>query len=113
MYITAPKEIHAILTETVACFLPGRAKDLSASLYVVQVLLYFLSVCNLVGFVYEGYNAICEAVLGGGSVLSPFTAEDVFSRFALLCLSAYCLFTFMSMFIHIKPVVSVNCTPPI
>jgi len=26
----APKEIHAILTETVACFLPGRAKDLSA-----------------------------------------------------------------------------------
>ena len=28
----APKEIPAILTETVACFLPGRAKDLSASL---------------------------------------------------------------------------------
>ena len=28
----APKEIHAILTETVACFLPGRAKDLSAPL---------------------------------------------------------------------------------
>jgi len=29
----APKEIHAILTETMACFLPGRAKDLSASPY--------------------------------------------------------------------------------
>ena len=29
----APKEIHAILTETLACFLPGRAKDLSAPLY--------------------------------------------------------------------------------
>ena len=29
----APKEIHAILTETFACFLPGRAKDLSAPLY--------------------------------------------------------------------------------
>ena len=28
----APKEIHAILTETLACFLPGRAKDLSALL---------------------------------------------------------------------------------
>jgi len=28
----APKEIHAILTETLACFLPGRAKDLSAPL---------------------------------------------------------------------------------
>ena len=26
----APKEIHAILTETLACFLPERAKDLSA-----------------------------------------------------------------------------------
>ena len=30
----APKEIHAILTEILACFLPGRAKDLSAPLYV-------------------------------------------------------------------------------
>ena len=29
----APKEIHDILTETLACFLPGRAKDLSATLY--------------------------------------------------------------------------------
>ena len=29
----APKEIHAILTNTLACFLPGRAKDLSAPLY--------------------------------------------------------------------------------
>jgi len=30
----APKEIHAILTETLACFLPGRANDLSAPLYL-------------------------------------------------------------------------------
>ena len=29
----ATKEIHAILTETLICFLPGRAKDLSAPLY--------------------------------------------------------------------------------
>jgi len=29
----APKEIQAILTETLAYFLPGRAKDLSAPLY--------------------------------------------------------------------------------
>ena len=29
----APKEIHAILTETLACFLPGRTKDLPAPLY--------------------------------------------------------------------------------
>ena len=29
----APKEIHAILIETLACFLPGRGKDLPAPLY--------------------------------------------------------------------------------
>ena len=28
------RKFHAILTETLACFLPGRAKDLSAPLYV-------------------------------------------------------------------------------
>ena len=33
----APKEIHAILTETLACFLPGRAKDLSAPLYALNI----------------------------------------------------------------------------
>jgi len=37
----APKEIHTILTETLACFLHGRAKDLSAPLYFE----YFL--CDL------------------------------------------------------------------
>jgi len=30
------KEIHAILTETLACFLPGRAKYLSAPLYTTE-----------------------------------------------------------------------------
>jgi len=38
-----PKEIHAILTETLACFLPGRAKDLSAHLYnrlLLQLLIF-------------------------------------------------------------------------
>ena len=34
----APKEIHAILTETLACFLPGRAKDLSAPLTLPTLL---------------------------------------------------------------------------
>ena len=29
----APKEIHAILTETLPSFLPGRATDLSAPIY--------------------------------------------------------------------------------
>ena len=31
----APKEIHAILTDTLACFLPGRAKDLSAQSVII------------------------------------------------------------------------------
>ena len=30
----APKKHHAIVTETLACFLPGRAKDLSAPRYL-------------------------------------------------------------------------------
>jgi len=30
----APKEIHAILTETLVCFLPVRTKNLSAPLYI-------------------------------------------------------------------------------
>ena len=30
----APKEIHVILTGILGCFLPGRAKDLSAPLHV-------------------------------------------------------------------------------
>jgi len=32
----SPKEIHAILTETLAYFLPGRARDLSAPLYIAS-----------------------------------------------------------------------------
>jgi len=31
----APKEIHATLIEKLACFLPGRPKDLSAPLFNV------------------------------------------------------------------------------
>jgi hypothetical protein len=31
----APKEIHAILTETLDFFLPGRTKDLSAPLHLL------------------------------------------------------------------------------
>jgi hypothetical protein len=46
----APKEIHAILTETLACFLPGRAKDLSAPLYnsySVGVNQYCMEICDV------------------------------------------------------------------
>jgi len=44
----APKEIHAILTETLACFLPDQAKDLSAPLY--KVTLMPLRVCSVNNF---------------------------------------------------------------
>jgi len=36
----ASKIIHAILAGTLACFLPGRAKDLSAPLYSILRTLY-------------------------------------------------------------------------
>jgi len=32
----APEEIRAILIETLVCFLPGRAKDLSAPMYITM-----------------------------------------------------------------------------
>jgi len=40
LYGKAPKEIHAILAETLACFLPGGAKDLSASLYILKICIH-------------------------------------------------------------------------
>jgi len=48
-----PKEIHAILTETLAFFLPGRAKDLSAPLYRLCMHVYKSSyVCVYIMHVY-------------------------------------------------------------
>ena len=46
----APKEIHTILTEILACFLPGRAKDLSAPLYTVSSVCPVKSNRNVVSF---------------------------------------------------------------
>ena len=44
----APKEIRAILTEILACFLPGRAKDLSAPLYLfIHLILVYLRSLSL------------------------------------------------------------------
>jgi len=43
----APKEIHAILTETLTCFLPGRAKDLSAPLYVWSAVTLTFTDCGI------------------------------------------------------------------
>jgi hypothetical protein len=47
----APKEIHATLTETLAYFPPGRAKDLSAPLYLgVNTVLYKVLMLWEMGF---------------------------------------------------------------
>jgi hypothetical protein len=45
----ASKEIHAFLTETLVCFLPGRAKDLSAPLYLdCMSVISHISYCGLI-----------------------------------------------------------------
>ena len=40
---------NAILTETLACFLPGRAKDLSANLLMSNAILTEILACFLPG----------------------------------------------------------------
>jgi len=47
----APKVIHAILTETLACILFGRTKDLSAPLYSINKRLRVFR--NCFGFVFR------------------------------------------------------------
>jgi len=42
-----PKEIHAILTETIACFHPGRAKNLPAPMRIYFFFLRFLILFNI------------------------------------------------------------------
>ena len=50
----APKEIHTILTETLARFLPGRAEDLSAPLYNI-----FVSwACEIVAKILKSHSGI-------------------------------------------------------
>jgi len=44
----APKEIHSVLTETLACFLPGRAKDLSAPLSYLCFCWQYPLICSLI-----------------------------------------------------------------
>ena len=39
----APKGIHVILTETLACFLPGWAKDLSVYIRIYLFVIYLIN----------------------------------------------------------------------
>jgi len=44
----APKVIYTVLTEALACFLPGWAKDISAPLYDSGMLVFVISLaCNI------------------------------------------------------------------
>jgi len=57
----APKEIHAILTETLTFFLPRRAKDLSAPLYKLAyrlVVLKFITSCGY-SVVFSNFCNLC------------------------------------------------------
>jgi len=55
----APKEIHAILTETLACLFPGWAKELSHYL-VSLVRPIYICVCVCVyTYVYTLYVSVC------------------------------------------------------
>jgi len=56
----APKEIHAILTETLACFLPGRARDLSAPLYYTVRFMKNVTGCGA-GSVLSGTTLVRKA----------------------------------------------------
>ena len=53
LQVKAPKEIHAILIETLACFFPFRVKDLSAPLY-----------CTLVSTKYWCINSLTMVTFG-------------------------------------------------
>jgi len=56
----APKEIHLILTETLACFLPGRAKDLSAPLMFLDSKLDYKTFCTEFGNKLNNKNLFCK-----------------------------------------------------
>jgi len=47
LQVKATKEIQAILIEQLACFIPGRAKDLSAPLYMHVLLTVYIAACDL------------------------------------------------------------------
>ena len=47
----SPKKIYAILTETLTCLLPARAKDLSAPLYGLRISVRQFRVFGLPGLV--------------------------------------------------------------
>ena len=63
LQVEAPKEIHSILTETLACFLLGRAKDLSAPLYFVLAWWkFYISSCEISSVEHVARARNCKTV---------------------------------------------------
>jgi len=54
-----PKEIQPILTETLACFFPGRAKDLSAPLHTYIYIYIYFQAC----FVWKPVKRVSNIIL--------------------------------------------------
>jgi len=70
----ASKEIHAILTETLACFHPGRAKDLSALLYVDKD---------------QNFNLCCYLIFQPAPMVHPGSSHLVRKVTAILSLQTH------------------------
>jgi len=70
-----PKEIHAILTETLACFLPGLTKNLPAPLYASSMHLtplLFPAIMKSLRFAFwNAFVRICLFVLMKVQVMTP------------------------------------------
>ena len=64
----APKEIHAILTETLACFLPDRAKDLSGP-YEINIRMIRRTVLTLKRLLKRFYTGFLKDYLKRGNEL--------------------------------------------
>ena len=62
----SPKEIHVILTEILACFLPDRAKDLSATQYACMYM-YYVCVCVCVYIYIYIYETAHKRIIGVAS----------------------------------------------
>ena len=67
----APKEIHVILTETLACFLPGRAKDLFApgmcSVQILQLAATYIHYVRRLFLLTKLRGVLCEVRTESGA----------------------------------------------
>jgi len=51
-----PKEIHAILEDTLACFLPGRVKDLPSPMFYIRTAFFWVITERVVVISYRRFG---------------------------------------------------------